>query len=194
MANTAPSADWQSRLKQSQAARQAQIQRLTQKPAILRNAMLDTPLGEAEGKVCTVGDALRFEQYLSIPSLVITDSQGRALPLAEALADKREEIDANSGKYIDALLNTRAGPTPTHRRQLCSAVLEFCGMLELAVHSREANDDHPDQQVIRDSSRYPLALSLRKAIPEIERALRHAKDRINGSAAPLVGKCAPASR
>ena len=186
MANTAPSADWQRRVAQSQAARGERIQRLTQGPAILRNAMLDTPLVDAQGHVGTVGDALKFEQYLAIPNVATSDGQSGALPLVRALADKREEIDAHSGQFIDALLHTRAGPTSTQRYHLYKAISEFCGMLKLAAQLGDTHAGRSTPYAVTDSSRYQMALSLEKAIPEIERALRHAKDRTNGSG-PLVG-------
>jgi hypothetical protein len=193
MANTAPSIDWQRRVAQEQADRAARMERLRKGPATLRNAMLDTPLGEAEGKVYTVGDALKFEQYLAIPNEATSDGKGIAFPLVQALADKREEIGARSSQFINALLHTREGPTSTHRSNLCAAVLEFCGMLQLAVQTGDAHDAHSESYAVTDSSCYQLALSLENAIPEIERALLHAKDRINGLA-PLVDKRAPASR
>jgi len=193
MANTAPSADWQSQVLQSQADRAAHMERLKKGPATLRNAMLDTPLVDAQGHVGTVGDALKFEQYLAIPNVATSDGQSGTLPLVRALADKREEIEARSSQFINALLHTREGPTSTHRSNLCTAVLEFCGMLQLAVQTGDAHDAHSESYAVTDSSRYQLALSLENAIPEIELALRHAKKRINGLD-PLVGIRAPASR
>jgi hypothetical protein len=168
-------------VQQAQQVRQGRIQRLMQGPTILRNALLDTPLVGAYGSVGTVGEAFKFEDYLAIPQTAADNGYAAMPAMAQALTDKREEIDTYVSQMIDATLRTRAGPTSTHRYHLYQSLSEFCGLLKLSVQLGEEQGGHSVSYAVVDPARYQMALMLESCMPEIERGLRHAKERTNGA-------------
>lgn len=183
MANHSHTPAWQERLQQAQAVRRQHVQRLMQGPTILRNAVLDTPLVIADSHVGTVGEALKFEDYLAFPATVPEGRPDSMPQIAQVLANKREEIDACVGQMIEATLHTRAGITSTQRYRLYQSLSEFCGCLKLAVQLGADQAGHTLPATIADPARYETALRLESCMPEIERGLRHAKSRMSGVAA-----------